>query len=194
MLYAWHSHLVKNAEELVNDFAKALSLENIRKQNWDKIPRLTKHPSRVFYSDVVKLDRQTQRYIDLFGPDKVHIVIYDDIVANTDMVLKDILNFLSVDNVFTPDFTIRNPNRVPRLMWLNKLRGSKLSYRTENYFQSKLPSGMYKNLRKISVLNTSKTKRKPLDTELKKRLMNTNATLIQNLSEITGRDLVHCTA
>ncbi len=45
-----------------------------------------------FYSDNVK------RYIDIFGKDQVKIIFFEELIEDTNSVLKDILKFLNVSN------------------------------------------------------------------------------------------------
>ena len=75
----------------------------------------------LLYSDVVKFSEQIGRYFDVFEKENIHIVFYDDLVANTGVVYRDILEFLGVDPTFQPEFEIINRNKRIRsrgIRWL----------------------------------------------------------------------------
>lgn len=61
-----------------------------------------RHRALGFYTEHV------QRYIDTFGRDRLHIYLYDDLVADPHKTLRDLFGFLGVDPAFEPDFSVRH--------------------------------------------------------------------------------------
>jgi hypothetical protein len=50
------------------------------------------------YRERVKFAEQTKRFIDTFGRENVHIILFDDFKADTAMVYRDTLKFLDVQS------------------------------------------------------------------------------------------------
>lgn len=63
------------------------------------------------YREVVNYAVQLQRFLDAFGPERVHVVIYEDFVADPAATYGKVLRFLNVDDSFLPAFPVVNANR-----------------------------------------------------------------------------------
>lgn len=75
------------------------------------------------YRRLVAYAEQLERYLDAFGPERVHIVIYEDLADDVERVYRDLLGFLEVDQDFRPElpvvFASRHvrSNLLQRFLW-----------------------------------------------------------------------------
>lgn len=109
MLPALHSEFVLQAIEPVEDFAEALALDDVRER--DGVP--PGFPPRS-YRAAVHYAEQLRRYFDLFGRERVRVIVFDDFKARTLTVYQETCSFLGVDPGFVPDLRIINANRRAR--------------------------------------------------------------------------------
>ena len=75
-MYAHHSQLVSTADENILDFEEALAAEERRFQGQD-IPELTLITDYLFYRQIVRFSKQVSRYFNIFGRERVHVVLFD---------------------------------------------------------------------------------------------------------------------
>jgi hypothetical protein len=106
MLPSLHSQFVFVGIEPEEDFRRALSLDDERERTG--APRRFPPHS---YRSAARYSEQLTRYLDIFGPDQVHVVIYEDFRADTAGAFRGTCEFLGVDPTFVPDFRIVNPNK-----------------------------------------------------------------------------------
>lgn len=128
-IYSYHSHVFIKTYEDVEDFEKALYLEDERRQG-KKIPPRVYIPSFLYYSERIKYAEHVKRFYDLFDKSNIRVIIYEDFKENNLKVYKDTLEFLRIDVDFVPDFRMVNVNRKPR----NK----KLNYFAHNFLLKQL--------------------------------------------------------
>ncbi len=96
--YSAYRHMVMDERENLS-FEKALVAEGKRmRENYEFI---------WFYKDVGFYHEQVKHYIDSFGRENVMICLYDDFVADSMTVMRDIYRFLDVDEGFTPDTAVK---------------------------------------------------------------------------------------
>ena len=110
LLYSLHSQLIFDLHEDITDFKLALEAEKERKQG-KKIPPKCRRLNLLFYSEVVHFTDHLKRYLNVFGSNKVKIIIFDDFVKDTANVYRETLDFLSVNSNFQPSFNIYNANK-----------------------------------------------------------------------------------
>ena len=132
MLPALHGEHLANGNEDISDLTAALDAEPERRAG-RRIPPHAHLPQGLFYTDVPRYTQQLERYIDVFGRDRVHIIVFDDFVADTAATFRATLDFLGVNIGHEPasfdavnaSHKIRSerlrhflarPPRVPRLM------------------------------------------------------------------------------
>lgn len=105
--YSAYLHAVREWREPARNFEEALSLEESRiAAGWGM---LWHYKKAGFYSE------QLLRYSPIFPPEKIKVVLYDDLVAKPQQLLSELFTFLGVDPTFMPDMTERpNVTGVPR--------------------------------------------------------------------------------
>jgi hypothetical protein len=120
MIYSLHGHFLTDLNEDIEDFGDALSAEEERKRG-EKIPDTVYSIDGLFYRDVAKYAEQIERYFEVFGHDKVHIMIFDDLKNSTAEIYRKTLRFLGVSDDFQPDFEVVNPAKQLRSRRLQRL-------------------------------------------------------------------------
>jgi len=188
VMYAQHSQLLFNAAENITDFAAALDAEPMRREGHG-LPPGPIRVETVYYRESVRFAEQLERYIDAFGRESVHVIVYDDFRDRTREVYRSTLAFLGVDDAFEARLSIVNPNRQVRFPLLQRL-----------IFQPPGPLlGAVRRLRRfplvhaararLLMLNSSTHRRPTLDPVLRARLTEELAPEVRRLEALIGRDL-----
>lgn len=190
MLYSLHSQLLYNGDEDIEDFEAALNAEADRKKGL-RMPKGAIVTYGVFYQDVVKYTEQVQRYLDVFGQDNVHIIIFDEFKRNTPEIYRKTLRFLGVNPDFQPDFQVVNPNKIVR----SKTLRSFLIHRPRivKWFGNAFMSKQLRDrlLIRFQRSNIQYVPRQPMDSALKQRLVKDFVPEVEKLSHLLNRDLTH---
>jgi hypothetical protein len=147
------------------------------------------------YRERVRFAEQVERYLNIFGREQVHIIIYDDFKKDTAAVYRKVLNFLGVSGDITPDFSVINGSRRARneFLW-------KLLKRPPGFLRKMLRPITSYELRKsagsfLQHLNTIYEPRPTLDPKVEEALRRELAPEVKRLSELLDRDLTHwCSA
>ncbi|MCC7212347.1 MAG: sulfotransferase [Candidatus Brocadia sp.] len=193
MLYSRHAQLVYNGAEDILDFEASLAAEE-KRRNGELIPKNIRIEKKLLHREVVKFAAQVKRYFDMFGRDKVQVIIYDDLRKDTAKVYQETLGFLNVNDSFRPDFKVINPNKRVRtrtLQHLLKTPPSLMRIAGKLLLPQSCRNLLLNGLKK---LNTQFVPRQPMSPELRRRLQKEFTPEIKNLSELLGRDLTHwCT-
>ncbi len=113
LLQSWHAQLVYNQDEKVLDFAHAWDLRFDRKLGL-KVPSSCRNRKILWYHEIARLGEQTERWVRAFGQDRVKIVCFDDLKANTGAVYREVLEFLGLPDDHRESFPILNPRKRPR--------------------------------------------------------------------------------
>jgi len=138
-LRSYHFQSLYNLVEDEPDFLRALSLEKSRRAGRN-IPRHCHNYYQVYYSFLSSYKQHIKHFTDIFGFDKIKVLLFDDIVENEDKVYQDILRFLSVRELdFIPSKVDRNPSHALRFTRLRKIF---LSPPVKKWLYTKLPKNL----------------------------------------------------
>ncbi|MHB8242971.1 MAG: sulfotransferase family protein [Solirubrobacteraceae bacterium] len=107
-LRSLHLQFVESYVETESDFGRALALESERREGRE-VPRHSYWPKALLYSDHVRYVEQLRRYHDLFAPENVLTLIYDDFRADNEGTVRKVLRFLDVDDTAAIAVTEANP-------------------------------------------------------------------------------------
>jgi len=184
MIYSLYRQFLRTANEDIPDFGEAVAAEEVRKRG-EGIPSNAHFPEGLFYSDVAKYSEQVKRYLDTFGKDRVHIIIFDDLVSDAPGTYRKILEFLGVDSDFQPDFSVYNPAVNIRSIFLQNLVCSLPP--VVQKFAAIFPTGL-RNA--VKSLNYSRKDRRGMSPEVKKVLQKKLCRDVENLSRLIGHDLM----
>lgn len=188
VMYAEHSQLLFNVEEDLGDFGEALEAEAARRRG-ERMPPGPLRPETLYYRESVRFAEQLERYFEVFGRDRVHVIVYDDFRDDTPGTYRALLEFLGVDPSFAPSFEVSNPNKRVRWPLLQRL-----TYQPPGPLLRLVPMlrrfPLVHRLRdRVLRLNSSPAPRKKMDGELRRRLQEEMRPEIERLGELIGRDL-----
>lgn len=117
--FSSYQHLKRQGREPAPSFEAALALEEQRiADSWGFLWR---------YRDLGHYPRQLRVYLERFGPERLLVHLYDDLVRDPPAVVRRTYQFLGVDPGFEPDLFARpNVGGTPRAGWRGRLlsRGS----------------------------------------------------------------------
>ncbi len=187
MVYSLHSRLLVNGMEDEPDFRKALALESERRDR-ERLPDGALPVRPYFYRQVGKYSRHLQRYLEAFGPERVHVIIHDDLRADVEGSYRAVLSFLGVDEKFSFELEVVNEHKTIRSRALYK-------------FLENIPDWAW-TLRRLlprdwslgtllKNANTSNVAREPLAEDLRRELNREFAEDVEQTSEFLERDLGH---
>lgn len=189
MIYSWHSQNLYVGNEDIENFKNALDAEADRIYG-KRIPETAFWPKGLLYSELIKYSKYINMYVDIFGWDKIHIIIFDDLKTDTGGVYKDVLQFLRVRTDFRPDFRVVNPNKALRFKALQRflINPPKVLYPFAEAFSKN--TRLRDLIRKsIALVNTRYEERSKLDAVLRKQLLRTFIPEIDSLSRLIKRDM-----
>jgi hypothetical protein len=122
------------------------------------------------------------RYVERFGAEQLHVMLFDDLTAHPLDVFAELCRFLQIDDGHAPDVgTRRNVGGVPRSRLLYSLGTSGPVMRA---VMRVMPPGLKARLRKRMMRGTP-----DLSGELRRRLIGIYEDDIRALQELIGRDL-----
>lgn len=189
-MYSFHSERLYGQNEDIVDFVEALKAEDERKHG-ERIPALARLVEGCFYRDVARYSNQVERYLDVFGADRVHVIVHDDMRKDPEGVFRGVARFLEIDESFVPEFVEVNGNKVPRFPALQRLlRNRNSGWRTA--LRRALPPGLRKRIfRSVGRANTLDVTRRKMDPALRGELQHEFEFDVRRLSALIGRDLSH---
>ena len=195
MLHSLYAQFRLDGNEHLPTFAAALAAEPDR-QAGRRCTRNTYFRQGLLYHDVARFTRQIQRYFEVFGRERVQVVLYDDFAADTAAVYRRMLDFLEVAPVRTPeDFPVINGSQRLRSPFLRKLMSDPLVRGTALALRFWMPRRLFTTLQQLESrlmqLNFRPVQRPPLDGEVRRRLKEDFTLEVEQLGELLGCDLSH---
>lgn len=194
MLHALHGEHLSNGNEEVADFSAALDAEPDR-QEGRRIPPHAHLPQGLWYSTVPRYTEQLQRYVDAFGRDRLHVILYDDFAADTPAAYEGVLRFLGVrDDVRPASFDVLNASKRTRSERLRHFlsRPPELPRRV---IRHAVPRGVRRALyARAQRLNVAAQPRSPMPAATRERLRAAFVDESERLSAFLDRDVMHWTA
>ena len=120
LIYSLYYELLHTGDEDAKSFEDALSLESQR-TNGECIPKRAFAIHSTRYRDIATFSKQVKRYLDVFGEERVKILIQEEMNDNTMQTVKDVYSFLQVNEQFIPNIKKHNINKTVRFRWLRNL-------------------------------------------------------------------------
>lgn len=96
-LRSLHLQHLQNHNEDQRDLRRAIELEGPRREG-RHIPRRSPRPQSLVYSEHVRYTEQLRRYHAVFGPERVLVLIYDELRADNEGTVRRIFRFLDVND------------------------------------------------------------------------------------------------
>jgi hypothetical protein len=107
-LRSLHLQLLQTHVESEKTLRRALELEAERREGRG-IPPRSHRPQLLQYSDHVRYVEQLRRYHELFGPEQVLVLIYEEFLADNEGTVRQVFRFLDVDDGFAVERLQANP-------------------------------------------------------------------------------------
>jgi hypothetical protein len=186
MAYSLFSLMQHQGAEPASSFEEAFADD--RHARW----AYTHYPFRwaFTYPRLVRFSEQLERYLECFGPNQVHVVLYEDLQRDVAAVYDRVLVFLGLDPGFRPGFDVVNAQpgtRSPLLRrWLEHTPAT-----ARRLGRVLVPSqGARRGLgRALAARNERPAMRPPLDEALRARLEEAVAGEVERFGALIGRDL-----
>jgi len=193
LLYSLYHQFRADGNEQLPTFQAALMAEDDRRAG-RRITRETYFRQGLDYRSIIRFTEQIRRYFDAFGRERVHVIVYDDFVADTAGIYRDTLNFLGVHSGHTGvDFKVISENKSAMSPALRALMNDPLVRGTAIALRPWLPVPIFKAVQKVGTnlcyLNLRAKPRPPLEPGLRLLLQREFAPEVERLSTLLGRDL-----
>lgn len=121
LIYSLHGQLLSQGDEDVEDFAHALALEPERKAGRALPKGVTVPDDGLLYRETAKIGGQLARYYDVFAPERIHVIFFEDFTADAQAEVDKVRRFLGLpDTGAMIDTTVRNPASRPRSRLLTR--------------------------------------------------------------------------
>lgn len=190
-IHSRHQQSVWMGREDILDFPSALAAESDRRAG-RRLPPDTPYRTGLLYRESCTMTPQVRRYLDEFGPDRVHFALLEDLGARPLETYRGVLEFLGVEPDFVPtEMAVVNPNSELRSVKLHRLR-ARLGP-VERTVRRVVPARAFRvltaPLKTIWDANKRQAPRSPMAPELEAELTEYFAPDVASLSELVGRDL-----
>jgi hypothetical protein len=188
-MHSQHSEMLFQGDEDIADFADALAAEEARRRG-DRLPVGCRKPFALWYRDIARYAEQVERYLAVFGSERVCVVLYDDIRSDPAGTYRGVLEFLGLDPAQLPDFDVVNANKVVRSAHLRDLlRQAPPGVRRVGRMLVPNQFARASLRRRMHALNTRQQPRRPVSAELRAALVVELAPEVRRLEALIGRDL-----
>jgi hypothetical protein len=174
MLESLHSLFLRTGNEDLPTFEEALAAEPERRRG-RRIPPGSYFPEGLLYTDIARYAANVERYLDAFGRENVHCIVFDDMVRDTAAVYRQALEFLGIDAGFEAELDPRRANERVRMMAIRQL--------------ARIPAEVRRRIQFKDIRVHESAPRVPLPAELAARLRETFAEDVARLGSLLDRDL-----
>lgn len=187
MLKSLHNQMVFDNWETFTDFEAALDNEASRKGS-DQLHTNIYSPKMLRYSELGKYSTYVEKYLHIFGKDKVHIILHDDLIWAPDKTFVDLLKFLNISTELPIREQRDNTSKEQRYRFLSLLinPGAKI----KSIIRPLLPFKLRRKIVETIVrINSLEKKQEILNSELQFRLRLKFAEDTNKLEKIINKDL-----
>ena len=195
-LRSFHLQSVRGYNETEKNFRKAIELVEPRREG-RYVPRLSRMPDDLLYTDHVRYVEQLRRYHDVFAAEQVLVIIYEDFRDDNEATVRQVLRFLEVDEIAPIRQVHTRPSRDVRFAQLHKLvnlrrvmlrnvaAADAISRTVDTLTPTRMRGAVRKNWRRVGYGDPPAP-----DEEFLRELRHRFKPQVEALSEYLGRDLV----
>ncbi len=140
------------------------------------------YPQQMRYLSLGKYTDSLKTYFSLFRKEQVRVYLYDDFRANPELFLKDIFQYLGVDDTFIPDVQKKHNTSFIRRYAENPRMDKALHFAERGFRKLKIPFGE-------TFIHDHRFYKPVLKTEVRKKLVNFYADEISALEKLLNKDL-----
>ena len=95
MMQAWHADNLRHGHEVELSFERAIELEEPRRQG-RHLPRGCGYPQCLQYRSMATFSQQIQRYQRYFPPERIKVLLLQDLAQQPQATINDVLDFLGL--------------------------------------------------------------------------------------------------
>lgn len=190
MIRSLHAQLLAMADEEIPDLETALEAEAARSKG-ERIPRGCKYPLFLRYREVTRFHDRVQRYFELFGRERVHVTLFDDLKRDARESYRAVCRFLELPDDSEAQFEVVNPSRRVRWPALQQfLRRSPEGFlRVARLVPRPLRRAVHQRLWSANLAANKQAA--PTNDGLRLRLAEELRPEVERLGELLRRDLTH---
>ena len=193
MMYSLYCQFIWDGNEHLPSFAQALEAEPYRLAG-ERLSSQTYLAQGLCYRHNARYAQQVKRYLEIFGRENVHVIIYDDLLADPAAVKRGVLEFLGVDaHDCEPELQEVNAAKVVKNPYIRAIQNSAHLRKVVLGCRPFIPSSLFGLLQKLDArvrkLNSIRRQRQPMAPELRQQLRREFAPEVERLSQLLGRDL-----
>lgn len=187
MLHAQHSQFLYNGNEDIADFERALAAEPDRRQG-RRVPRRAHFPQGLWYLDTARFGEQLERYLRVFGDERVMVILYDDFRDDPEGTVGRVAGWLGADAAPLSGGVV-NANKRVRSRRLQSFLMSPPPW-LERGVHAVLPRSLHGRVAPWMIRrNIEQRPRDPVSADLRRRIAGELADDVSRLGELLGRDL-----
>lgn len=123
MAWSLHALHVENGDEDLVGFEEALAAEPERRRG-RRLPGGTPASEALQYAEAARYAPKVERYLDVFGPENVCCVLFDDLVRDGAATCRRVLEFLGADPEFHVELDPERARERVRMMVARQLRSA----------------------------------------------------------------------
>lgn len=169
-------------------FERAIELESERLKNADDFTLW--HQT---YMDRGYYYRQIERYLKYYDVSQMKFVLFEEFIHNQGEIIKDILDFLGVDqdDKFLENLKVKsNAGNLPKYKWLSKVHGQPLKIKKVIKILFPFRKLRWKVYPIIEKYNVSNDKPPKLDKSLRKKIIYLFSDDIKHLEQLINKDRI----
>ncbi|HEX3627864.1 MAG TPA: sulfotransferase [Verrucomicrobiae bacterium] len=194
MLYSLYYQFLFDGNEYLPSFEEALAAEPDRGMG-KRIGRLTYFEQALAYRSTACFTEQVRRYFEIFGRERVHVIIYDDLATDTPCTYRETLDFLGVSNAVGLPSGEASGSVSVKSTALRSILNDPMVRGTAIGLRRWLPEPIFTVIQKagtrICSLNQCAAERPPMAIATRLSLQQEFAPEVERLSALLGRDLTH---
>lgn len=189
LLYSLHNQMLFDGRnENIASFQEAVLAEPLRRSG-KKIPRSCLRKEALFYSEIPLFSEQLRRYYNVFGAERIMVILHEDFESQPFEVYAKVLKFLGLDHGFLPEIRRVNGSKFVKNKWVNSLKNSGFAKRMAKTI---IPPKLLETAKEaIYTQNTVYREREELDPLFASQLQKKFLPEIDYISELLDRDLSH---
>jgi hypothetical protein len=120
LVYAYHGQMLKQGDELEQDFEKAWGLQSARATGKALSQRGKYGYGLLQYKWIGSLGSQIENVLRIFPKDQVHVTFFEDMVADTGREYRRLLSFLELPDDGRKEFPRINEATAYKWLWLGQ--------------------------------------------------------------------------
>jgi hypothetical protein len=195
-LRSLHLQLLQTHVEDHKSLREAIGLEAERSAG-RAIPARSHRPQLLRYSDHVRYVEQLRRYHELFGRERVLVLVYEDFRADNEGTVRDVLRFLDVDPEFEIGAVEANPTVQMRSQRLDEIvhalstgKGSRAARGARAVVKAATPTGLRRQALRYAQRRVVHGRPRPADERFLAELRTRFRGEVEALSEYLDRDML----